>query len=401
MDTFPHTEPAKGNDPPGRPHQAAPFRLTERDAPVDAEMARSQQGDLIALIGTTLRVLDDCRIANGAVVVSPSHLPSYPVDAPDGMACRPGETLALAIAATDALDRNERDPLLPWLTDRASGFNDEGYLRRSYALHGRVTDRRPDRSGTALLLWSICSHPDRVTTEPVRAIVRQLAAGLSLGRDRRQASPSSTVDLAESALSAMALRTVSAILPADEWERAAVREDERRDGLMATVLEQVGAAAHPDTAIHGVHPGARESDSSGPRRLFPDDGSERAALVALSWAPGIDDALRDAVFDRLTVELVPEDTDATSTILITDLFWLAIGLERAGRPEPAGEIFATTIDLADANGHFPEWVRRPGVTETPATPSLASHLTFLLAAGVLGRLRGLPRGGYPSAGGRG
>ena len=313
------------------------------------------------------------------------------------MTCRPGESLALAIAAADALGRNERDSVLTWLTRRAGGFNDEGYLRRSYALHGRVTDRRPDRSGTALLLWAICAHPDRVSSDAVRAIVRQLAAGLSLGRDRRQASPSPTVDLAESALSAMALHSVSAILPADEWERAAVREDERRDGLIPTVLEQILAGADPDLASHGPHPIVRESSGTGPRRLFPDDGTEQAALLTLSWVPGIDDALRDAILDRLTVDLLPDDADPEARIHIADLFWLAIGLERAGRPGPAGAVFTAAIDLADANGHFPEWVRNPGATETPAIPSLAAHLTFLLAAGVTGRLRDLPRSGYTAA----
>ncbi len=370
--------------------------LPERDAPVDADAARLRQGDLVALIGTTTRVLDDCRIANGALVVAPSQLPSYPVGAPDGMVCRPGETLSLAIAAADRLGRNERDSLLAWLTNRAAGFNDDGYLRRSYALHGRVTDRRPDRMGTAMLLWAISARPERCTVEPVRAIVRQLAAGLALGRDRRQASPSPTVDLAESALSAMALHGVSAILPADEWERAAIREDERRDSLMTTVLAAVRTISVDDgNGREGAH-GFPDADV-GPRRLFPDDGTEQAALVTLSWVKGIDPDLRAAVIGRVSGILLPEEPDHEVRIHLADLFWLSIALERAGRSVEAADLFSTAMDMADSDGHFPEWDGSPGGTEPPANPSLAAHLAFLLAAGVLGRLRDLPRSGYTTA----
>lgn len=371
-------------------------RLVERDAPVDTDAARLQQGDLIALVGTTTRVLDDCRVANGALVFAPSQLPSYPVGAPDGMVCRPGETLALAIAAADRLGRNERDSLLAWLTNRAAGFNDDGYLRRAYAVHGRVTDRRPDRMGTAMLLWAICAWPDRCTAEPVRAIVRQLAAGLALGRDRRQASPSPTVNLAESALSAMALHGVSAILPADEWERAAAREDERRDGLTDTVLAAVRAG--PTLGGSGGEVATRFRDTDvGPRRLFPDDGTEQAALVALSWVAGTGPLLRDAVIERLTSILKPAEPDPGVRVHLADLFWLSIALERAGRSLEAADLFSAAMDLADSDGHFPEWDGSPGAAEPPATPLLAAHLAFLLAAGVLGRLHDLPRSGYTSA----
>lgn len=397
MSNYSETELANLNEKQLEPRPAALNWLAGRDAPIDADVARLQRGDLIVLVGTTTRVLDDCRISNGAVITAPSQLPSYPVEAPDGMVCRPGETLSLVIAAADGLGRNERNSVLAWLTNRAAGFNEDGYLRRSYALHGSVTDRRPDRMGTAMLLGAICAHPERATTDPTRAIVRQLAAGLALGRDRRQASPSPMVDLAESTLSAMALHSVSAILPADERERAAVREDERRDGLMATVLEHFLAGAHPVAVSHGTLASLRDPSSTGPRKLFPDDGTEQAALIALSWVAGIEPALRDAVLERLTAELLPDDADPEGRILISDLFWLAIALDRAGRSAPAGDLFATVIDLADVNGHFPEWVRSPTSTETPATPSLASHLSFLLAASVLGRLRDLPRSGYTSA----
>ena len=374
--------------------------LVERVAPVDADAARLQQGDLIALIGTTTRVLDDCRIANGALVVAPSQLPSYPVGAPDGMICRPGETLSLAIAAADRLDRNERTSLLPWLTNRAAGFNDDGYLRRSYALHGRVADRRPDRMGTAMLLWAICAHPERCAVEPVRATVRQLAAGLALGRDRRQASPSPTVDLAESALSAMALHSVSAILPADEWERAAVREDERRDALRSTVSAAVRTISADDGMGRDDARGTREVDV-GPRRLFPDDGTEQVALVALSWVKGIDPELRDAVIGHLSGILLPEEADVEVRVHLADLFWLSIALERSGRSVEAADLFSAATEMADSDGHFPEWHGLPGGTEPPTIPSLAAHLAFLLAASVLGQLRDLPRTGYTSTRRRG
>ena len=393
--------PAANQSPGSRgPKSDETDRLVERDAPVDADAAQLQQGDLIALIGTTTRVLDDCRITNGALVVAPSQLPSYPVGAPDGMVCRPGETLTLAIAAADRLDRNERTPLLAWLTNRAAGFNDEGYLRRSYALHGRVTDRRPDRMGTAMLLWAICARPERCAAEPVRAIVRQLAAGLALGRDRRQTSPSPTVDLAESALSAMALHSVSAILPADEWERAAVREDERRDALKSTVLSAVRIiSADAGTGREGAR-GSREADV-GPRRLFPDDGSEQAALVALSWVNGIDLELRDAVIGHLIGVLLPEGPDVEVRVHLADLFWLSIALERSGRSVEAADLFSAAMDMADSDGHFPEWRGLPGGAEPPTNPSLAAHLAFLLAASVLGRLRDVPRSGYTSTRRRG
>ena len=381
----------------GRAGSGTAFRLAGRQSPVDPSMAHAQRGDLIVLVGTTTRVLDDCRIQNGALVVAPSQLPSYPVAAPDGMTCRPGETLPLAIAASDGLGRNERQAVLDWLTRRAGGFNDEGYLRRAYALHGRVTDRRPDRLGTALLLWSVCAHPDRATAEPVRAIVRQLAAGLALGRDRRQASPSATVDLAESAASAMALRGVSAILPADEWGRAAAREEERRDGLHAAVLAALQASREGPVLESDRPSGPADAIDAGPRRLFPDDGSERAALLALGWLPGIQSTLRDGAIERLVGTLLAEDPAPDARVPVADLFWLTIALEQAGRSDRAGELFAATVDLADSDGHFPEWVENAGGVERAATPYLPAHLAFLLAAGVLGRLADLPRSGYTSA----
>ncbi len=397
MSNHPDSHPTEPNGTEREPRATSSSWLAERGAPIDADVARLQRGDLILLVGTTTRVLDDCRIANGAVITAPSQLPSYPVEAPDGMVCRPGESLPLVIAAADGLGRNERNSVLAWLTNRAAGFNEDGYLRRSYAIHGRVTDRRPDRMGTAMLLGAICAHPERAKPDPTRAIVRQLAAGLALGRDRRQASPSPLVDLAESALSAMALHSMSAILPADEWERAAVREDERRDGLMAPVREHILAGARVDLRLFERPADSREFSSTGPRRLFPDDGTEQSALVALSWVSGLEPALRAAVLDKLTKELFPDDADPEGKVLVADLFWLAIALEQAGQSARAGDLFTAALDLADANGHFPEWVRSAGATDTPATPSLPAHLCFVLAAGILGRLRDLPQSGYTSA----
>lgn len=375
------------------------FRLDERDTPADPPTNREKRGDMLDLVRITTQVLDDCRIANGALVVAPSHLRSYPVSAADGMTCRPGETLPLAIAAMDGLGRNERSAVLGWLTDRAAGFNDDGYLRRAYAIHGRITDRRPDRLGTALLLWAICARPERATDEAIRAVVRQLAAGLALGRDRRQTSPSPTVDLAESALSALALHTVSAVLPADEWERAAAREEARRDGLMDSVRNHLTTADGRTDHFSVDDLTARESVETGPRRLFPDDGTDRAAQVALSWVPGVDAGLRRTILERLSVDPASQrgHRDAVGLVPVVHLFWLAIAWERAGDSSRADDLFRSAVELADSNGHFPEWVQGPETADHPAIPFLPAHLAFLLAAGVLGRLRDLRRSGSPLA----
>lgn len=121
------------------------------------------RGDVIALVGTTTRVFDDCRLPNGALVEAPSHLPSYPALARDGLRCRPGLLLPIALLAMDALGRNLRSSLTRWLVDRAEAFRGDGFLRTAYAVNGRITEPGADLGGTVALRYALVtneSEPD-------------------------------------------------------------------------------------------------------------------------------------------------------------------------------------------------------------------------------------------------
>lgn len=159
--------------------------MRTRNKPVDPVRALAERGDLIALVGTSTRVMDDCRLPNGALIDAPSHLPSYPVTATDGLACTPGLTIPLAILAGDALGRDERSAVLPWLLSRAEGFVDRGLSGR-YAVQGREIDSRTDEVAAAFLLQAILSRRARTWTDPATTdrVIAVLAGRLQAHRHR-------------------------------------------------------------------------------------------------------------------------------------------------------------------------------------------------------------------------
>ena len=147
----------------------------DSDESVD-RLSELQRGSLIARVGTTTRVFDDCRRPDGALIEAPSHLPSYPAEARNGFRVRPGRELALAIIAFDGLRRDVRPQLLPWLIDRAEKFSDDGLLRTEYSPTGEIVDGRIDLTGMALLHRAVSVNGENTLATLVQ---KRLSLGLN------------------------------------------------------------------------------------------------------------------------------------------------------------------------------------------------------------------------------
>lgn len=375
----------------------------------DPELALAQRGDVIALLGTSSRVLDDCRFPNGAVVIAPGHLPSYPRYAPNGLVCEPGLTLALAIAALDELGRDERASLLAWVAERASGFEEDGVLRARYAVNGSVLDAAPDRIGTGLLLTAIANRAPRARTGTLGSVLRLLAAGLAVGRDRRVAEP--TDDPPDALLAAgrwagtlAGLQAAERVLGADEWGRAAEKAADALAEATSLLFADEGAATLEDELVDSTPPSQAEmSDKVLPDRL--------TAALTLAWpftSPGHDLAPRCLdLAERLTgltdlywegerqPPVKPQDWPNPGVYPFA-VFWLAAAQGAHGRTARAEQTFTYGLSLANGDGHFPERVGR-SFLEPAACPDLKAHLAFILAAGVLGRIKSIPRSGYTAS----
>ena len=133
-----------------------------------------QRGSLIALVGTTTRVFEDCLLSNGALIEAPSQLPSYPATARDGFRVRPGRELALAILAMDGLGRDVRPILLPWLFEHAESFDEEGVLRFVYDPIGALLDANFDSFGMIFLHSAVARNPE---SEIAKRVIDRLLMG--------------------------------------------------------------------------------------------------------------------------------------------------------------------------------------------------------------------------------
>jgi hypothetical protein len=379
----------------------------------DAEHPLVQRGDIIALLGTTLRVLNECRFPNGAVVVAPAFLPSYPRDAPNGLLCEPGLTLALAIAALDELDRDERSALLDWVANCADRFQEVGILRARYAVNGSILTDVPDRLGSGLLLAAIARRPLSDGAPLRAAVVRPLAAGLAVGDDLRTTAPAAEpadalLDAARWASTLAGLRAAQHLLGADEWGRAADRAFDALQEAIGLVFADDGAASLVDE-IADQEPSrfVHVADYVLPEHL--------AAVLTLAWPLALPDNpaavqclhLAERLNGPPELSLANETGNETPSLAERfdwpepgvypfAVFWLAAAQAAHGRAAQAEQTFSYGVSLANADGHFPEFVGGD-LARSAACPDLKTHLAFVLAAGALGHLKRLPRSGYTAA----
>ncbi|CAA9536896.1 MAG: hypothetical protein AVDCRST_MAG73-1415 [uncultured Thermomicrobiales bacterium] len=349
----------------------------------------ARRGDLIALIGTTTRVYDECLLPNGALVSAPAHLPFYPARATDAFLCRPGPTIAAAILAMDALGRDVRTPPLRWLRDRAAGFGDDGLLRRAYQIHGPVRDDRPDLIGSGILLAAIVRRSDRAQGEIATAVCRALASAIAVRWDgqrfRDHPDAVGAIRAAELTVAASGLRAAAVVFDVPQWSRVADTMTAARDGAIVDAFAFRGT---PD-------PNAEDRDD------------DLLALLALAWPLGSADAPPDAAGAADLAEAAVGLRDVswhggdpvahlahagTNRLRPADLFWLAAAHASAGNVDRAGRYHALGTALADGDGHFPAHVAAPDRDPAPR-PFLLAHLLFVLSAGALGLLDDPPRTG--------
>ncbi len=359
-------------------------RVTSR--PQGGGETGSRQGDLVALVGTTTRLFDECLLPNGALIEAPTHLPFYPPGARDAFRCRPGMLVSFAISAMDALGRDLRAPLLRWIRDRAAGFADDGLLRRTYAVHGPVLDAAHDVIGSGLLLWAVNVRPQRGQNDIAQEVTRGIASALAGRWDgdtfRDHPSADGVCRAAELAAAELGLRAASTALEIAEWSRVADGLRQRRDEAVGTLSEPAGMTSQD------------ERD-----RLVE-------AHLALAWPCSNDLGMAQAGLVDLAERAVglhdrgPEcdQGENGSPVHLTglqpaELFWLATARAAAGGTAPAEGYYDLGLSLADVDGHFPEAAGHQAVDPSPK-PALLAHLLFLHAANALGYLNKIPKSGY-------
>lgn len=299
------------------------------------------RGDVIALLGVSTRVVEECLTPNGALIEAPVQIPSFPSTARDCHRCLPGRDVAAAVLAMDALGRSLRAPLCRWILGRATGFLDDGLLRTSYLPHGPVLDGSVDAAGSALLLAALHAAP---LVDEGLAVAKRLKEGLS-SRIRRRAEAELGPDDDD-------LMMVAALAMAAKPEGGEAADPSQSPGQAGTQPR-----TPLDLLLHASDESRADAETD-PRRNHADEGS---ANVSSSFV----DVIRLA------------RTDLAS----------------------ASVLFAGTLDFADADGHFPE--SRSGIDgRTSPKPYLFSHLTFILAADAIGALTRIPSSGYTGRGRR-
>lgn len=345
-----------------------------------------QQGDLIALVGTTTRLFEECLLPNGALVEAPVHLPFYPAGARDAFRCRPGILVAFAISSMDALGRNVRAPLLRWIRDRAAGFGDDGLLRAAYAVHGPVLDARHDLIGSGLLLWATSSRPERASNEIAQEVTRGIASALAVRWDghgfRHHGATAGVIRAAELAAAEVGLRAASAALEIREWARVADGLREERDEAIRTLPDETGAVT-PENRADLV-----EAHLALAWPFSETGGSEQQRLARLAeQAVGLHDR----------ADHNPDDPVGASAHLTglrpAELFWLATARALTGETGDADGYYRLALSLADNDGHFPEAADHQALEPSPK-PALLAHLLFLQAADALGYVQKVPKSGY-------
>lgn len=294
-------------------------------------LSRHYRGDLIAIIGTTTRVLDDCRLPNGALIEAPTHLPSFPSAALDRPRCFPGTDLALALISTDALDRDVRPALLPWLVQRLEDAPGE-LLAVTYDTNGQPFAAHDDLAGTMLLAAAVAMN---LRSE----IARQCLASLVQGLDS-------------------AFRDGRSVPEQGAWIALAP--------LIPLELNQFP----PLRSAVADHPEAR----------------------TVSQSPSIE-SLHNALELILPAALDHRSSSSAVAIPVCHRFAEVIGTAIAGSQADARLEFFAAIEAADASGHFPASLEQIEDRPSPI-PYLLGHLLFLLAASLTGELARIPKSGY-------
>ncbi|MDP9472028.1 MAG: hypothetical protein M3Q71_15410 [Chloroflexota bacterium] len=355
------------------------------DPPGGSETA-FRQGDLVALVGTTTRLYEECLLPNGALVEAPTHLPFYPAGARDAFRCRPGTLVSFAISAMDALGRDVRAPLLRWIRDRAAGFADDGLLRHAYAVHGPVLDTAHDVLGSGLLLWAINARPQRAESDVAQEVTRGVASALAVRWDgnwfRDHPATEGAFRAAELAAAELGLRAASTAVGIQEWMRVADALRQRRDEAIETLPDPAGTPTPEDRdRLVEAHLALAWPCSNNP-------GMPRERLVDLAErAVGLHNRAP-----------VADSGDDASPLHLTglqpaELFWLATARAAVNDPGNAAGYYDLGLSLADTDGHFPEASGHQALEPSPK-PVLFAHLLFLQAADALGALATIPKSGY-------
>jgi hypothetical protein len=344
----------------------------------------AQQGDVIALLGTTTRLFDECLLPNGALIEAPAHLPYYPARGPTALLCRPGVDLPVAILAMDALGRELRTPLLRWLVERAHGFTSDGLLARAYEVHGPALTQKSDLLGTAFLLYVVNHRPEVATSSLEERVTRSLASAVATRWDGRD-FPSETVATSAERAAAIAMAEAGLHLAGDrygiaEWTRLARHLAIARREALADI------GLPPEFIL-----GERRDEIvrsllllSYPLRHHVDNGRsmlDLAVNAAGSLRPHHLDA-HDA--DRAYVE---------TAVRPWELCWLAAAFAGANQSEEALLYFNVGLSFADEHGHLPASFDLPGRGPS-AKPYLLSHLALVVAAAATGELAKIPKSGY-------
>jgi len=354
------------------------------------------------LVEASIQVYDDCLLPNGCLVAAPSQMPYYPRQAKSYLYCWPGRDLGFSVVGMEALGQNVREPLLRWMLDKAEGFRETGLIYEEYHPNGprKGPEWQPDQAGT--LLWALCrsARPD---DDAEREVVSLAADGLTRrwtgsGFDRRYrdlwerrfASPRHGSNLTYTvAACAKGLQLAGETYARDDWRDAGQQMARLVRGSvdpeLGRYLRRFGMPAvdaNPDASLIGL---------AWPFNVVDDDAALDATMSAVERDLLRENGLHRYVHDGYDGEV--EDVGAElrqgagAWPLLT--FWLAIVLNRRGRPDDAERVFRIGLASADANGHFPEQRFLAADDRVGVSPLLWSHMMFALAVAELDLL---PRG---------
>ena len=132
------------------------------------------------LIETSIQIIKDASLENGAIVAANSDKEYYPRQAKDYHYVWPRDAAYICVAAQMAGIRTIQEPFFHWLNYRPENFKKEGLLFANYSTNGRmeVDQFQPDQAGS--VLWAIYNFykDDLAKAEKQEVVIRRLADGL-------------------------------------------------------------------------------------------------------------------------------------------------------------------------------------------------------------------------------
>jgi glucoamylase len=151
------------------------------------------------LLKTSLRVINDCSLENGAIVAANTDKAYYPREAANYRYVWPRDASFICVAAK-YLNSPIQEKFLDWLSEKPEDLKKDKLIFANYSTNGRIASLgaqfEPDQMGTILWMIHFYFQEDRKKALKYKGLIKWLADGLCQAWNKTYFLPN-TLDLWE------------------------------------------------------------------------------------------------------------------------------------------------------------------------------------------------------------